>query len=119
MAPIAKYYKSVYHTKEEIPQDILDSLKYAFVMKYGDDIVTGWCAAFQEVSFNAQGLKVIYTSQGVFNSTDIVGFRLNEVVLNLDSSADAADHAYYYHSYITVKDVPMIFFPKETIELGG
>lgn len=111
----AKYYRYSYEKKEDIPQEIMDKMRYGFVMKYGDDIVTGWCVSFQEVAYNSQGLKVVYTSQGVFNSTDIIGFRLNEVILNLDSDA-SEDGTYYYHTFVTVKDVPMIFFPKEIIE---
>ena len=107
-----KYYKEVFANKNDIPTELMEKMKYGFVMKYGDEIATGWCSYFNEVTYNSQGLKVIYTSQGVFNTTDIIGFRIMDAILNIGSGGDS-DGSFSYHSFIVVKSVPIIFFPKE------
>lgn len=92
-----KYYKQVYKSREELPQEQLAAMRYGFVVKYGDDIVTGWCESFSGVLYSASGMV----------DNEHVGLKLNNVIINLDSEV------FYSHSFITVVGTPVMFFPKE------
>jgi hypothetical protein len=92
---MGNFYKAVYKTQEEIPEDIFASMRYGFIITYGGDIITGWC-----VNFSAK----TYSSSGYTENT--VGVKLNNVILNIEDT-------FYMHSTISVLGSQIIFFPKE------
>lgn len=91
-----KYYKEIY-TKDNIPEELMSQMRYGFVVKYGDDIVTGWCYSFSTTESSGDDYR---------GAAKSIGIKLTNVIMNLEE-------VYYHHSTINVVNTPLIFFPKE------
>ena len=94
-----KYYAEVYTSKEEIPPAVYEQMKFGFVLKYGDDIVTGWCNSYSNAGYSHKG-------GGMQSAGDTVGIKLNNVIINLDE-------VFYYHTFVSILGTPVMFFPRE------
>jgi hypothetical protein len=100
---MGNFFKEIFTSKDDIPQEINDRMRFGFVIKYADNIVTGWCGTF----VNAE---TSYMNRGMSSSADTTGIKLKDVILDLGDTIS-------YHSFITVIGVPIILFPnEETIE---
>ncbi len=89
-----KFFKNKYKCLDDVPNDIQQIMKYSFVIKYGTETVTGYCANFVSKPLTIGG-----------------GTILEDVILDLGD-------VLYHHSVLRVTQTPIILFQKEFTSPG-